>query len=149
MLVKGANGRSEWVDTWTQFHAEGILVIVGHGIIYLLLYLRQCLPERDYTLRKQYKTNQNFCRSWGIQSLYVGCMQPLYDGKLTTVVTTALNTLRPKQNGCHFADDTFKRILLNENVPIKTSMKFVPKGPINNIPALIQIMAWHRPVWCH
>ena len=24
-------------------------------------------------------------------------------------------------------------------------MKFVPKGPINNIPALAQIMAWRRP----
>ena len=22
---------------------------------------------------------------------------------------------------------------------------FVPKGPVKNIPALIQIMAWHRP----
>ena len=27
----------------------------------------------------------------------------------------------------------------------KISMKFVPKGPINNIPALVQIMAWRRP----
>ena len=26
-----------------------------------------------------------------------------------------------------------------------TFMSFVPKGPINNIPALFQIMAWHRP----
>ena len=25
------------------------------------------------------------------------------------------------------------------------SLKFVPKGPINNIPALVQIMAWRRP----
>ena len=25
------------------------------------------------------------------------------------------------------------------------SLKFVPEGPINNIPALIQIMAWRRP----
>ena len=25
------------------------------------------------------------------------------------------------------------------------SMKFVPKGPIDNIPALVQIMAWRRP----
>ena len=35
----------------------------------------------------------------------------------------------------------------NENVwtPIKISLKFVPKGPINNIPALVQIMAWRRP----
>ena len=23
--------------------------------------------------------------------------------------------------------------------------EFVPKGPINNIPALVQIMAWHCP----
>ena len=28
---------------------------------------------------------------------------------------------------------------------IKISLKFVPKGPINNIPALVQIMAWRRP----
>ena len=23
--------------------------------------------------------------------------------------------------------------------------EFVPKGPINNIPALVQVMAWRRP----
>ena len=57
------------------------------------------------------------------------------------------NTLRPRQNCRHFADDTFKRIFLNENVriSIKISLKFVPKGPINNIPALVQLMAWRRP----
>ena len=49
------------------------------------------------------------------------------------------NTLRPRQNGRPFADDIFKCIFLNENVwiPIKISLKFVPKGPINNIPALV------------
>ena len=58
-----------------------------------------------------------------------------------------VNTLRQRQNGCHFADNIFKCIFLNENVwiPIKISLKFVPKGPINNIPAMVQIMAWHRP----
>ena len=58
-----------------------------------------------------------------------------------------LNTLRLRENGRHFADDIFKCIFFNENVwiPIKISLKFVPKGPINNIPALVQIMAWHRP----
>ena len=56
------------------------------------------------------------------------------------------NTLRPGQNGRRFADDTFKRIFLNENVriSIRISLKFVPRGPINNIPALFQIMAWRR-----
>ena len=57
-----------------------------------------------------------------------------------------VNTLRPRQNGHHFADDTFKYIFLNANVMIsaKISLKYVPKGPINNIPALVQIMAWRR-----
>ena len=54
-----------------------------------------------------------------------------------------INTLRPRQNGRHFADDIIKCICFNENVriSIKISLKFVPKGPINNIPALFQIMA--------
>ena len=44
------------------------------------------------------------------------------------------NTLRLRQND------------FNENVwiSIKISLKFVPNGPINNIPALVQIMVWHR-----
>ena len=52
------------------------------------------------------------------------------------------NPLRPRQNGDRFADDTFKRIFLNENskISIKISLKFVPKCPINNIPALVQII---------
>ena len=57
-----------------------------------------------------------------------------------------INTLRPRRNEQHFADDVFKCIFFNENVwiSIKISLKFVPKGPINNIPALVQIMAWRR-----
>ena len=37
------------------------------------------------------------------------------------------------------ADDTFKSKLVNENIliAIKNSLKFVPKGPINNMPALV------------
>ena len=56
------------------------------------------------------------------------------------------NSLRPRQKRHHFADDVFKCNFLNENVwiSIETSLKFIPKGPINNIPALVQIMAWRR-----
>ena len=37
------------------------------------------------------------------------------------------------------ADDILKCIFLNENVwvPIEISLKFVPKDPIDNIPALV------------
>ena len=61
-------------------------------------------------------------------------------------VTWLLNSLRPRQDRRHFADDVFKCNFVNENVwiTITISLKFVPKGPINNIPALVQIMAWRR-----
>ena len=55
--------------------------------------------------------------------------------------------LRPRQNGHHFPDDILKLIFVNEKawISIKISLKLVPRGQINNIPALVQIMAWHRP----
>ena len=58
-----------------------------------------------------------------------------------------INTLRQRQICRHFADDIFKCIFLNENlwIPIKISLKFLPRGPINNVPSLVQIMAWRRP----
>ena len=66
---------------------------------------------------------------------------------LAWMLSELINTLRPRQNCRHFADDIFKHIFLNENVwiLIKISLKFVHKVPINNIPALIQIMAWCPP----
>ena len=56
------------------------------------------------------------------------------------------NTLRPRRNWQHFAEDILKRIFFDENVwiVIKIQLKFVPEGPINNIPGLVQIMAWRR-----
>ena len=58
-----------------------------------------------------------------------------------------LKTLRLRQNGHLLPDDIFKCIFLNENVwiLIKISLKFVPMGPCNHIPALVHIMAWHQP----
>ena len=42
----------------------------------------------------------------------------------------------------------FSLLLLNKiniRISTKNSLKFVPKGLINNIPALVLIMAWRRP----
>ena len=66
-----------------------------------------------------------------------------YYGISIGVALCWINTLRPRQYGRYFPDDIFKRILLNENccILVKKSSKFVPRGPINAIPALIQIMA--------
>ena len=50
-----------------------------------------------------------------------------------------LNSSPPGQNGRSFADDIFICIFMNEKccILVKISLKFVPKGPINNNPALV------------
>ena len=57
-----------------------------------------------------------------------------------------INILRLTQNQRHFANDILKCIFLNENIwiLIKISLKFIPRVPIKNMPALVQIMAWRR-----
>ena len=98
------------------------------------------------------------CKPWSVQCYHnecslatfaftTSCAYPTFDDSyafLCNVYEVKLKTLRPRQNGRHFADDTFKLIFVNEKVgiSIKMSLKFVP---INNIPALVQIMAWRRP----
>ena len=56
---------------------------------------------------------------------------------LKTILYEMVNTLRPRHNGRHFPDNIFKWIFLNRNlwISIKISLKFVPRGPINIIPA--------------
>ena len=70
-----------------------------------------------------------------------------FDSVAIQIKSGCLNTMRPRHNGRHFADDVFKCIFLNEKVliSIKISQNLVLKCSINHIPALVQIMAWRRP----
>ena len=63
-----------------------------------------------------------------------------------TRIFLVVDALRPRQNDRYFAENIFKCIFLIENVwiSIKMSLKPVPWGQINNIPSLVQIMAWCR-----
>ena len=59
----------------------------------------------------------------------------------------------------NLADDIFKCIFMNEKVCIliRISLKIVPKGPIDNKSALVQVMVWrlrgdkplHEPMMTH
>ena len=97
-----------------------------------LVYLRHAFAYTFYGRHRAY-TNQSILRT---------SMAIVYRETLMRI-RGAFNTLRPRQNGRHFPVDIFKCIFLFENVSIaiEISLKFVPKGPINNIPALVQIMA--------
>ena len=98
-----------------------------------LIIVKVYFPKKGLVVRKVFPCHDVTCTMPQVGDLH-GC-------------TSLLNTLRPRQDGRHFADDRFKCIFLNENVSvsIKISLKFDPNGPYNNIPALVQIMAWRRP----
>ena len=44
------------------------------------------------------------------------------------------------------ANDISKCIFLNESdrIPIQISLNFIPRGPVDKKPALVQVMAWRR-----
>ena len=50
-----------------------------------------------------------------------------------------INSSPPGQNDRHFEDNIFRCIFVTEKfcVLFKISLKFVPKSPIDNIPALV------------
>ena len=89
-----------------------------------------------YDLRRP-ATKEDPAASWVTRKWNRQGPRPFFDGQ----------PIEAETNGRHYADDIFICIFLNENIwiPIKISLKFVPKGPINNIPALVQIKAWRRP----
>ena len=83
----------------------------------------------------------------------IQCMWRVPKIHLGQPIIQQIITLRSRQNGRHFADGLIKCIFLNENVWISTKIWqiFVPKGPIDNIQALIEIMPWCRPsfIWAN
>ena len=117
------------------------------GLTHLPLVPRICISKlgQNWTLvnKLQWNSNQNtklFIHKNAFENV-------VCDMAGTLSRERWVNTMRQRQNGRHFADAIFKYIFLNQNVwiPIKISLKFVPKGPINNIPSLVQIMVWRRP----
>ena len=67
--------------------------------------------------------------------------------KMAVEYSGPLNVLRPRQDSYQFPGNICKCIFLNENILIliEISLKLDHKGPINNIPVMVQIMAWHWP----
>ena len=100
------------------------------------------------TVIKQSGSSSKRILGWAIMPLAkLQLEQQQTDHTLVSLHKEIVNTLRPRHNGRHLADDVLKWNFLNENVwiPIKISLKFVTKGQIDYIPALVQIIAWRRP----
>ena len=135
-----------WWSCWTEYHAVRGHPTWGHQwrcrLLQLPQYGRELPSENSY----QHQSGPRSPPTTVVMTRTYHGITFLYSGHSGTSDTFLINTLRPRRNEQHFADDIFKRIFFNENVwiSIKISLKFVPKGPINNIPALVQIMVWRR-----
>ena len=72
---------------------------------------------------------------------------------MSRITGILVNTLRPRQNGRHLPDGIFECIFLNENlgISISISLKFVPRGSINNNPLLVLIVTFwifiYHEIW--
>ena len=109
------------------------MICSKQNLPYLLVILWEVMTRSGYNL---HSGRRLFQQVFVDESPYFGFRRSLI-----------IHTLRPRQNSRHFPDNIFKWIFLNENVwiSINISMKFVPRGQINNIPTLVQVMAWRRP----
>ena len=78
------------------------------------------------------------CIIWEVRQVKIcGNIEPCPHASI--VLRECINSYPPGQNGCHFTDDIFKCIFVNGKfcILIKISLKCVPKGPIDNNPALV------------
>ena len=121
------------------FHAQ-ITSNAGDHLSRSWIWLRLKEEEDLYILQGQYHDcwRPGTARSQGISN----CGTDLLLLEYSSLSIRKINTLRLRQ-----MDAIFQWIFLNENVwiSIKISLNFVPMSTINNIPALVQIMAWCRP----
>ena len=82
----------------------------------------------------------NECRPY----MYAGiCSGSVLGIHYSLAARAAHQLISPGQNGHHFTNDIFECIFLNENIRIliQFSMKFVPKGPIDNKSASVEVLA--------
>ena len=71
------------------------------------------------------------CQNWGP---YPACLRMADRALLARYprIVAPINSFPPRQNGCHFAYEIFRRIFMNEKfcTLIKVSLEFVPERPI-------------------
>ena len=125
-----------FITTWTMYcwcyacfsNLHVLFYLVSPSLLFVIFFIAQCNPIICMMIKEDNKVSV-FCILYSI----------LLASELHTGIFLMLSPLRPRWNRWHFADDIFKFISWNEYILrlIKISLKFIPKGPINNIPALV------------
>ena len=130
-------------EMWYQFISEN--VYFRHSLIKDLAYDQLFWNCSRVNSWQDVMVSQHLFRLWSGDIR----QQPIVwanDNQYGNTRSQSINSFPLGQNGRHFADDTLRCIVLKKNawILIKISLNFVSKGSVNNIPALVQIMAWCR-----
>ena len=128
-----------------------LIIWIINFIIILAVTLLFCDPLGSYQYIHYIPPAQLTCMVWYkcyVQSYKAGADLHMFDS-IHNVVRAAMsrkmydfNTLGPRQNGRYLVCSWMK---ISITISIIISLKFVPKGSVNNIPTLITILAWRRP----
>ena len=120
--------------TWKMFPFDDV-IMKKYSVIYHTLLIRITIANRSISINKYHLFS--YCLR-----IDKACFSVFASG--SSKRENLVNSSPPGQNGHHFTDDIFKYISLNENccISIEISLKCVPKNPIDNMPVLVQIMAW-------
>ena len=115
-----------------------------------------CLTAPSHYLNQYWLIINGFC---GIQTRVIshgrthdinaqdGCKNHTFEITAVSARGQWVNTMRPRQNGCHFAD-IFSCIFFNEiYISINVLLKFDHKTHNNNIAELVHTMAWQAITW--
>ena len=123
------------IEAWSKHHHSFVGNIFGCNSLEVNICWIDKKKSNEFSA---YHRIDNYLDQWWHKSLMRIC--------ITKPQCAGVNTLGPRQDGRHFPDVIFKWIFLNKNVwiSVRISLKFVPRGPINNILALFLIMAWHQ-----
>ena len=105
--------------------------------------MRNKIEHRAYfELKKNTPYLTHLSELWSVYCKYFGQKWSRDNGialYISFTCSRATNSSPPGQNDRHFADDIFICIFMNGKfcILLKISLKFVPKGPIDNNPALV------------
>ena len=74
---------------------------------------------------------------WYLRQKPTSAIETLYEN--AGIYVDSMTICNSPPHPCHFTDEIFKYIFMNEksSILIKISLKFIPKGPIENNSALI------------
>ena len=129
-------GRESLYTTWKSW------TIICHVFAIDLIHKSQNAPVPYPTMLHSEQKCAHFCSKWSIVGYGPGTFWDLWNWSIDMLEYVAEIKWPP------FRRRHFKRIFLNENsrIALKISRSLSLRGaPINNIPAPVQITAWHRP----